>query len=62
MTESVTLSPVIRLDPKDNVVVARVELAQDARIETEGLVTNHPVPTGHKIATQAIARGEPVLK
>lgn len=55
-------SPVIRLDAADNVVVARVEIAQGTPIESEGLAALHDVPLGHKIATRAIRKGEPVLK
>ena len=59
---SVAASPVIRLDAADNVVVARVELAKGSVIETESVITLHDVPLGHKIATRAIRKGEPVLK
>jgi len=55
-------SPVIRLDAADNVVVARIELSAGTAIESEGVTTLHDVPLGHKIATRAIRKGEPVLK
>lgn len=55
-------SPVIRLDPADNVVVARVEIAKGASIPAEGITALHDVPLGHKIAARAIAKGEPVKK
>jgi arabinonate dehydratase len=55
-------SPVIRLDDADNVVVARVELPCGSRVDAEGVTTLHDVPLGHKIATRAIAKGEPILK
>ncbi|MCO6384710.1 altronate dehydratase [Oceanicola sp. 502str15] len=55
-------SPVIRLDEADNVVVARVEIAAGTTVASEGVVTLHDVPLGHKIATRAIRKGEPVLK
>ena len=55
-------SPVIRLDPADNVVVARVEIAAGTPIESEGVTALHEVPLGHKIATRALAKGEPILK
>ena len=57
-----TVSPVIRLDGADNVVVARVEIAKGTPIRTEGVTTLHEVPLGHKIATRAIAKGDPILK
>ena len=56
------VSPVIRLDAKDNVVVARVEIAQGTAIASEDVVTAQPVPLGHKIAARFIAKGEAVLK
>ena len=55
-------SPVIRLDSADNVVVARVEIAQGSAIPSEGVTALQDVPLGHKIATRPIARGEAVLK
>ena len=56
------LSPVIRLDAADNVVVARVEIARGSFIDAEGVTTLQDVPLGHKIATRPIAKGAPVLK
>ncbi|MPZ10727.1 MAG: altronate dehydratase [Kiloniellaceae bacterium] len=56
------LSPVIRLDVADNVVVARVEIARGSFIDAEGVTTLQDVPLGHKIATRPIAKGAPVLK
>ena len=55
-------SPVIRLDAADNVVVARLEIPKGQAIATEGVVTLHDVPLGHKIATRPIRKGEAVLK
>lgn len=54
--------PVIRLDPADNVVVAREAIAAGTRLEAEGVTVLQDIPAGHKIATRAIAPGEPVLK
>jgi altronate hydrolase len=56
------VSPVIRLDPADNVVVARVAIAIDTPIHDEGVTTLQEVPLGHKIATRKIEKGQPVLK
>lgn len=61
MNDSVK-SAAIRLDPADNVVVARTELARGAAIPVEGVVTLDDVPLGHKIATRLIVKGEPILK
>ena len=55
-------SPIIRLDAADNVVVARVEIPKGSFVAAEGVTTLHDVPLGHKIATRAIAKGEPILK
>ncbi|MFZ7089507.1 UxaA family hydrolase [Primorskyibacter sp. 2E233] len=55
-------SPVIRLDPRDNVVVARVDLVQGTPVPAEAITALQDVPLGHKLATQAIAKGAPVLK
>ncbi len=50
----------IRLNPDDNVVVARIDLLPAAEIE--GIALRTPVPAGHKLATRQIAQGEPVRK
>lgn len=55
-------NPFIRLDPLDNVVVARMEVPAGTPVPSENLITLHDVPSGHKIAARFIARGEPVLK
>lgn len=56
------LSPVIRLDDADNVVVARVEIPRGTWIEAIGAETLHDVPLGHKVAASAIRKGDPVKK
>jgi len=56
-------SPVIRIHPGDNVVIARRQLIAGEHIDTEGgIVISGLVPPGHKIATRAIAPGEPVWR
>lgn len=55
-------NPFIRLDPNDNVVVARMEVAPGTAVPSERLTTLQLVPSGHKIATRQIRKGEPVLK
>lgn len=62
LSEAVMRNPFIRLDPKDNVVVARMEVPAGTDIAAEAVTTLQPVPAGHKMAARAIARGEPVLK
>jgi altronate hydrolase len=55
-------NPFIRLDPRDNVVVARMPVPAGTPVATENLTTQQDVPSGHKIAARSIQRGEPVLK
>ena len=60
MSETAPLT--IRLNPADNVVVARAELMPNTAIPGEDVTTNAPIPRGHKIATRPIAKGEKVIK
>ena len=53
-------SPVIRLHPNDDVVIARHQLVGGTRIREETLVVAGLVPPGHKVATKRIAAGAPV--
>jgi altronate hydrolase len=56
-------SPVIRIHAKDNVVIARRQLLSGTALADEGgLVVSGLVPPGHKVATRAIAAGEPVRR
>ncbi|HLI10608.1 MAG TPA: altronate dehydratase family protein [Alphaproteobacteria bacterium] len=52
----------IRLNAADNVVVARADILPQTAIPGEGVTARTLVPSGHKIATRPIARGEPVLR
>lgn len=56
------ISPVIRLDPADNVVIARTAIEPGVVIDSENVTTLHETPLGHKIATRLIDKGEPILK
>jgi altronate hydrolase len=62
MTASPTASLTIRLSPKDNVVVSRADLLEGTEIAAEGITAVERIPTGHKVATRAIAEGEAVVK
>ena len=53
---------VIRLHPDDNVVVARTDVGLGEPIPGEDVVSLSQVGAGYKIATRAIAEGEPILK
>jgi len=55
-------SPLIRLHPHDNVLVARTAIALGETIAGFGVRARAQVPAGHKIAARAIAAGEAVKK
>jgi altronate hydrolase len=55
-------SPVIRIHPRDNVVIARTQLLGGTVIAEEGITVAGLVPPGHKIATKPIAAGEDVRR
>jgi altronate hydrolase len=50
----------IRLHPNDDVVIARQQLMSGATLEN--IAVRGLIPPGHKIATRAIASGEPVRR
>ena len=60
--EKRVLGPVIRLHSRDNVVVARVDVALGEKIPGENFTSRGQVPAGYKIAARPIAKGEPILK
>ncbi len=53
---------VIRLHPSDNVAVAVRAISSGTAIAAENITALDAIPFGHKIATRAIAKGEPVRK
>lgn len=55
-------APVIRIHARDNVVIARQQLIAGTQIASEGVRVSGLIPPGHKLATQAIAAGQPVLR
>ena len=59
---SIVASPVIRIHPADDVVIARVQLLGGTRIDSEGITVAGLVPPGHKLAVRAIAAGQPVRR
>jgi altronate hydrolase len=64
-TESVAAQSIhstIRLHPNDDVIIATRQLVPGMRIEAEDLVVTGLIPPGHKVATRAIAKGEPVKR
>ena len=62
MTQKSFAGSAIRLHPNDNVVIARVDIAQGAAIPDENVTCLNRIPAGHKVAARAIAKSEPVLK
>jgi altronate hydrolase len=57
-----TASPFIRIHPTDNVVIARAQLLGGTVLAGEDVTVSGLVPPGHKVATRAIAAGEPVRR
>ncbi|MBY6089927.1 UxaA family hydrolase [Maritimibacter alkaliphilus] len=62
LAETEPRSPVLRLSPGDNIVVAIREIPAGTALPTEGVTANHDVPQGHKVATRPIQAGAPILK
>ncbi|MEK8051278.1 altronate dehydratase family protein [Ideonella sp. DXS22W] len=57
-----SVPPVIRIHPDDNVVIARQQLVGGTALPAEGVTVAGLVPPGHKLATRAIRQGEPVRR
>jgi len=53
---------VLRLNPADDVVIARRQLVAGTLLKAEGVTVAGLVPPGHKVATRAIAKGAPVRR
>jgi altronate hydrolase len=53
-------SPVIRLHPNDDVVIARQQLISGMRVPDEKLVVSGLIPAGHKVASRRLLGGQPV--
>ena len=56
------MNPIIRIHAADNVVIARRQLLGGTVLADEHITVTGLVPPGHKIATRAIAAGEPVRR
>lgn len=54
--------PTIRLHPNDDVVIARAQLIGGTALAGGNVTVKGMVPPGHKVATRAIAAGEPVRR
>ena len=55
-------SPLIRLHPADNVLVAKSPLSLGQSLPDFDVRVRAQVPAGHKIAARSIGKGEPVRK
>jgi altronate dehydratase small subunit len=64
MTSDTNDSRLLQLAPGDNICAARstIETGETILIEGREITVPEQIPTGHKIAIQAIAAGEKVLK
>lgn len=56
------VSPLIRLNPLDNVAVARDKIDPAELAEVDGVRPQTTIPRGHKMALRAISQGEAVTK
>jgi altronate hydrolase len=56
------MNPTLRIHANDNVVIARQQLLGGTVLPAEGVTVSGLVPPGHKVATQAIAVGQPVRR
>jgi altronate hydrolase len=56
------MTPTVRLNAADNVVIARAELPPGTPLPGEGVTTRDAIPAGHKVATQPIREGEAVRR
>ena len=54
------MTPFIRLHPADDVLIARSQLVGGT--QAENVTIKGLIPPGHKVATHAIAAGEPVRR
>jgi altronate hydrolase len=52
----------LRLNPADDVVIACRELESGTNLIKEGVVVKERIPAGHKVATRAIGKDEPVRR
>lgn len=60
MAEAAKLT--IRLNPTDNVVIARADILPGTKIPGEDVAARARIPSGHKMATRAVAKDEPVYR
>src|SRR5258707_2350676 len=52
----------LRLNAADDVVIACRDLEPGTNLLKEGVICKDAIPSGHKVATRAVAKGEPVRR
>lgn len=57
-----SISKTIRLHANDNVVVCREKITAGTELQEENLIAQEEVPSGYKISTKKIKKGDPILK
>ena len=57
-----TADLIIKLNPADDVVIARLDISAGTELIKEGVRVVVNVPAGHKIAVRDIAEGKPVRR
>ncbi|BBP76566.1 altronate dehydratase [Pseudomonas gingeri] len=60
--QSQIVAATIRLDPHDDVLIARQPLPAGLLLEAEGVVVRQAIPAGHKVAVRRIEAGENVRR
>lgn len=55
-------SAVIRLNPLDNVLIARQALPAGLSLEADAITVRQAIPSGHKVATQHLEPGQPLRR
>lgn len=53
---------VIRLNPLDNVLIARQTLQQGLHLDAEAITVRQSIPSGHKVATERVEQGQPLRR
>ena len=57
-----TTLKIVQLHPDDNVAVAITHMPKGTKVDDKNVEVLYDVPAGHKIATESIEVGEPILK
>jgi altronate hydrolase len=52
----------IRLNPLDNVLIARQALSEGTYLDEEHVTVSQPIPSGHKVATVRVEQGQPLRR